>query len=319
MVKYQVVVTDNRHENYEIEREALAAIGAELKICNCVTPADVARECEYADGILLDMAPMDRSAIKRLKKCKVINRYGVGYDNVDVEAASEQGIQVTNVPDYCAEDVSDHALALLMTCLRHTAYRDRMVRSGKWNLQRTSFRMRGKVLGVLGFGRIARALVAKCSGFGFSKVLVYDPYISEKVCQDMGVIKAELTEVLRDADFVSLHMPVTPETKGMINKKTLSYMKPTAILVNTGRGPLINDRDLIEALKEQRILAAGLDTHNQEPLPADCAYFALDNVVVTDHTAYSTVEAVRELKEKSVQNVIDVMTGKVPRYPVNKG
>lgn len=318
MAKYQVVVTDNRHESYEIEREALAAIGAELKICNCVTSEDVAKACETADGILLDMAPMDRAAIEKLKNCKVINRYGVGYDNVDLKAADERGIQVTNVPDYCAEDVSDHALALMMTCLRRTAYRDRMVRNGAWNLPGVSFRVRGKVLGLLGFGRIARALAEKCSGFGLSKVMVYDPYIPEEVCREMGVVKAELKDVLKEADFLSLHMPVTPETRGMMNRETLAYMKPTAILVNTGRGPLIHDADLVEALKEHRILAAGLDTHNQEPLPAYSEYFTLDNVVLTDHTAYSTVESVKELKEKSVQNIIDVLTGKRPRYPVNR-
>ena len=318
MAKYKVYVTDGRHEHYNIEREMLAAIDAELVVCQCVTDEDIIRQCADADGILLDMAPMTEKAINALTNCKIINRYGVGYDNVDVAACTNKGIQVTNVPDYCAEDVSDHALALMMTCLRHTALRDRKVRQGEWNIRGTSFRLSGKVLGVLGFGRIARALVKKCSGFGFSKVLVYDPYVPAEVVAEMGAQKVELNEVMAEADFLSLHMPVTPQTTGMINKETLALMKPTAILVNTGRGPLVDDKALIEALKENKILAAGLDTHCVEPLPMDSEYRQLDNVVLTDHTAYSTVEAVVELKTKAAQNVIRALTGVAPVYPVNK-
>lgn len=316
MGKYRVVVSDARHADYDIERELLKTIDAELEICHCVTAKDVAAQCADADGILLDMAPMDAAAIAGLKKCKIINRYGVGYDNVDVKAANDAGIVVTNVPDYCAEDVSDHALALLMACLRDVARRDRMVRQGAWNLQRTSFRLQGKVLGVLGFGRIARALVRKCAGFALSKVMVYDPYVPAEACEAAGVVKASLEDVMRQADFLSLHMPVTPETTGMLNKETLALMKPTAIVVNTGRGPLIDDEAMIEALQNRRILCAGLDTHNHEPLQAESPYLRLDNVILTDHTAYSTVEGVEELKTKSAQNIVDVLTGKPARYVV---
>ena len=171
---------------------------------------------------------------------------------------------------------------------------------------------------MLGFGRIARALVKKCSGFGFTRILVYDPYISAEACASLGAIKTELNTVLKEADFLSLHMPVTPETTGMLNKETLSLMKPTAIVVNTGRGPLIDDEAMLDALKTHKILCAGLDTHNREPLPANSPYFELDNVILTDHTAYSTVEAVEELKIKSAQNIINALTGVPPVYPVNE-
>lgn len=316
MARYQIVVTDRRHNEYRIEEEALREIDGELKICNCVTQEDIVCECAQADGILLDMAPMGRLAVEGLEKCRVINRYGVGYDNVDLEAAVKKGIIVTNVPDYCAEDVSDHALALLMTCLRQTAHKDRMVRQGEWNIPSYGYRLKGKVLGLLGFGRIARRLAAKCSGFGFSGILVYDPYVTEEECRKEGVMKAALEEVLSHADFLSLHMPVTSETKGMINKETLSFMKPNAILVNTGRGGLICDEDLTEALKRKAILCAGLDTHNQEPLSSESRYLSLENVVLTDHTAYSTTESVKELKEKSIRNIIDVLSGRTPEYAV---
>lgn len=318
MAKFKVYVTDERHADYEIERSVLAKADAELILCNCVTEEDLIRECADADGLLLDLAPCTGKVIRALEHCKVINRYGVGYDNVDVSAATEKGIQVTFVPDYCMEDVSDHALALLMTCLRDTARKDRLVRQGQWNLQRTSFRLQNKVLGLLGFGRIARALARKCSGFGLKEIVVYDPYVSEEACAAAGVRKADLHEVLTQADFVSLHMPVTPETRGMINAETIALMKETAILVNTGRGPLIDDAALVAALREKRILTAGLDTHNAEPLPKDSPYFELDNVVLTDHAAYSTVEGVIDLKTKSAQNVADILLGKAPQYSVNK-
>jgi len=318
MAKYKVVLTDERHASYDIEREILKQADAELVICHCATEQEVMEACKDADGILLDMAPMTAACIDSLEQCKVINRYGVGYDNVDVSAATAKGIQVCNVPDYCALDVSDHALALLMSCLRQTALRDRLVRQGKWNIQsNASFRLQGKTLGVLGAGRIARELVKKTGGFGFKQVLAYDPYVPEEVLAAFGVKKATLEEVLSESDFISLHMPVTPETRGMINDAAIALMKPTAILINTGRGPLVDDDALVKALKENRIAFAGLDTHCKEPLLADSPYKALDNVVLTDHTAYNTAEGVVELKTKSAQNIVDVLQGQAVKYPVN--
>lgn len=318
MSKYLVCVSDTRHASYDIETRILAQADAELKLCGCVTEDDIIQACGDADAVLLDMAPMTARAVAGLKKCRIINRYGVGYDNVDINACTAKGIQVTNVPDYCAGDVSDHALALIMTCLRQIALRDRLIRQGQWNIQRTSFRLYGKVLGVLGFGRIARALVDKTSGFGFSKVLVYDPYVSAEECTAHGAQKAELEEVLSQCDILSLHMPVTPQTTRIINRETLSLMKPTAVLVNTGRGPLVDDEALAGALKNGQLLYAGLDTHWVEPIPAGSPYLSLDNVVLTDHTAYSTVEAVEELKIKSAENVAAVLRGKKPAYPINQ-
>ena len=234
--KYTIIVTDSRHTDYEIEKEILSEIGAEVKELNCRTEDEMIAGCADADALLLDMAPCSRRVIESLHHCQIISRYGVGYDNVDVSAATENGILVTNVPDYCKEDVSDHALALMLSCLRHVAMRDRNIRAGSWNIQAHSYRLAGKTLGVLGFGCIARALVHKCSGFGLNRVLAYDPYLSESVCKENGAEKADLQTVLSEADFVSLHMPATLETKGIINAQTLCWMKKTAILINTGRG-----------------------------------------------------------------------------------
>lgn len=316
MNNYLVCVSDTRHESYDIERELLADIGAELRLCRCATAKDIAGQCADADAILLDLAPMTAEAIAGLKNCKVINRYGAGYENVDLNAASNAGICVTNVPDYCMEDVSDHALALMMSCLRHTAMRDRRIREGMWNIQATSFRLAWKTLGVIGAGRIARSLIHKVGGFGFREIVACDPYLSTEELAAIGVRKVELDELLAISDFVSLHLHVTDETRGMINRDTLGKMKRTAILINVSRGALVNDDDLFEALRDGTILAAGLDTHNHEPLGTDSPFYHLDNVVLTDHTAYATVEGVRELKEKSARNIIDVLSGREPKYRV---
>lgn len=317
MAKYTVCVSDERHASYEIERTMLKSIDAELKLCHCENEDDLIVQCGDADAILLDLAPMTAKAIAGLKKCKVISRYGVGYENVDLNAATAQGIQVTYVPDYCMEDVSDHALALMLSCLRHIPMRDRKVREGAWNLQGTSFRLAGKTLGVIGAGRIARALIRKVSGFGLKEVVAYDPYLSAEDLAQIGVRKVELDELLRTSDIISLHLHVTDETRGIINAEALEKMKSTAILINVSRGPLVDDDALLSALKTHSILAAGLDTHNREPLGADSPFCRLDNVVLTDHTAYSTTEGVEELKTKAAQSIVDVLTGVVPKYPVN--
>ena len=289
MAKYLVCVSDERHASYEIERAILEKAGAELKLCHCESAADIAAQCADADAVLLDLAPMTAEAVAGLRKCKVISRYGVGFENVDLDAATAAGIQVTNVPDYCMEDVSDHALALMLSCLRHIPLRDREVREGKWNIQADSFR----------------------------PVVAYDPYISAEQLAEIGVRKVEKEELFRISDIISLHLHANAETNGMICKETLALMKPTAILINVSRGPLVKDEDLLDALREHRILAAGLDTHNHEPLGAQSPFCQLDNVVLTDHTAYSTAEGVTELKTKAAQNVVDVLEGRTPRYPVN--
>ena len=316
MSNFLVCVTDQRHTSYDIEKRILEEAGIELRLCSCETPADIAEQCKDADAVMLDLVPMTKEAISALQRCKVINRYGVGYDNVDVRAARAAGIRVTYVPDYCMEDVSDHAMALMLACLRHIAMKDRRIRAGEWNIQGQSFRLADKTLGLIGAGRIARALARKVSGFGLREIVAYDPYVSAEELQACGIRKAELDEVLGISDFVSLHLHANSETAGFINKTTLGKMKETAILINVSRGALVNDEDLLKALKEHRILAAGLDTHNHEPLGADSPYCALDNVILTDHAAYATKEGVEELKTKSAINIVNVLTGKEPLYEV---
>ena len=312
-------MTDSRHSDYEIERNILARVNAQLVLKDLTTVEEVISQCSDADAILLDMAPMPKEVVDKLKKCKVISRYGVGYDNVDVDACTKKGIWVANVPDYCFHDVAEHAVALMFSALRQTALRDRLIRRGEWNIQSdAAFRLFGKTVGIMGGGRIATALIEKLSGFGLKNILVYDPYISADKLAEIGAVKSSMEELLFNSDIISLHMPVTNETRGIINCQTIKMMKNGVILINTARGALVDDNALLSALNDGTIAFAGLDTHNIEPLSKDSEFLKLDNVVLTDHCAYNTPEAVADLKSKTAQNVADVLAGGRPVYPVNR-
>ena len=319
MAKYKVVVSDNRHGDYSIEAAVLKPDDAEVVIEDCSTVEEMIIACRDADGVLLDQAPMPAKVIESMTKCKVVSRYGVGYDNVDVEACTKKKIYVANVPDYCMEDVSDHAMALFYSCVRRITLRDKQVRQGGWNMDRSGiYRIKDRVFALIGFGNIARCLVRKLSGLGLKKVLVYDPYVSKEIIEASSAQKTDLETLLTEADYISLHVPVTPETKGIINKKAFSLMKNSAILINTARGPLVDEEALIDALSTGKIAFAGLDTHNKEPLPADSPLLKMDNCILTDHVGFYSVESMKELHTKIAQNIKAVLEGGKPIYPVNK-
>ncbi len=319
MAKYKVVVSDNRHGDYSIEAAVLKPVDAEVVIEDCSTVEEMIIACKDADGVLLDQAPMPAQVIENMTRCKVVSRYGVGYDNVDVEACTKKKIFVANVPDYCMEDVSDHAMALFYSCVRRITLRDKQVRQGGWNMDRSGiYRIKDRVFAIIGFGNIARCLVRKLSGLGLKKVLVYDPYVSKEIIESLGAQKADLETALAEADYISLHMPVTPETKGIINEKAFSIMKNSAILINTARGPLVDEAALIDALSNGKIAFAGLDTHSKEPLPADNPLLKMENCILTDHVGFYSDESMKELHTKVAQNIRAVFESGKPTYPVNK-
>lgn len=319
MAKFKVVVSDNRHGDYSIEAAVLKPADAEVVIEDCSTVEEMIIACKDADGVLLDQAPMTAKVIESMTKCKVISRYGVGYDNVDVEACTKKKIYVANVPDYCMEDVSDHAMAMFFACVRRITLRDKQVRQGGWNMDRSGiYRIKGKVFTLMGFGNIARCLIRKLSGLGLKTIFVYDPYVSKEIIEELGAQKADLETALSQADYISLHMPVTAETKGIINKKSFSLMKNSAIIINTARGPLIDEEALIDALSNGKIAFAGLDTHCKEPLPADSPLIKMDNCILTDHVGFYSDESMNELHTKIAQNIKAVLEGGLPIYPVNK-
>lgn len=320
MPKFKVIVTDDRYGNYDVEKAVLCPIGAEINIANCETFDEVLNTCRDADGIMVNLAPIPARVIQELEKCKVIARYGVGYDNVDVEACTRKGIYVANVPDYCAEDVSDHALALLLGCIRKIARRDAQVRRGQWNICKTDpvYRIAGKTFAFLGYGMIARCLHRKISGLNLGGILVYDPFLDAEFVKSQGAEPADFETALKEADYISIHMPLNENTRGIINEKAFSMMKPTSIIINTSRGPVIDEAALIKALSDGWINSAGLDVHGKEPLDRDNPLMKLENCILTDHTGWYSEESMDELKRKVAENVRDVLIGGKPKYPVNK-
>lgn len=319
MSNFKVVMTDDRHKTYDEEKKVLMSIGADLIIANCTTVQEVINNCKDADGIMVNLAPMPSEVINQLERCKVIARYGVGYDNVDVAACTKKGIYLTNVPDYCTEEVSDQALALLMACSRKVARRDAQVRAGQWNIGKADpiYRIAGKTFTFLGFGMIGRCLYRKIKGFGFSKILIFDPYVDAETIRSLGAEKVDWENAIKNADYISVHMPLNEKTRGIINASAFRMMKPTAIIVNTSRGPIIDEKALIDALTKGQINSAGLDVHSKEPLDKESPFLKIENCVLSDHVGWYSEEAMSELKRKVAENIKDVLLSGKPKYPVN--
>lgn len=320
MSRFTVVIADDRYASYREEEEVLRGVDAEIRIFRTGSVDEARRAFASAHGILVNLYPMTAQLIDSLDGCRVISRYGVGYDNVDVEAATRRGIWVAFVPDYCFEEVADHALALLLCCIRRVGYKDRMIRQGKWNLHRDQpcYRVEGKTLGILGYGNAAHTLLRKVSGLGFGRVLMCDPYVRASTIKAAGAVPVDLRALLAESDCISVHVPLTAETRHMIGREELALVKPGAILVNTARGPVLDETALADALASGRLGGAGLDVFETEPLPESSPLRMLDTVVFTDHAGWYSEESVVELKTKAARNVAAVLAGGAPPYPVNQ-
>lgn len=316
----KIVVIKPGYLNYSAEENILQDWDPQF----VVVPANASleeklRQVSNADAIMVREATVSRPMIEAMQQCRVIVRYGVGVDNIDSQAAKEKGIYVANVPDYGSEDVAEHALALLLAATRRIATRNRDVRDGQWGIgqREPMFRLAGKILGVVGFGRISRCFVQKASGIGFKRILVVDPLLTDKQASQAGVTRVNLDTLCREADFISLHAPLTPDTHHLIGEAELAKMKPSTVLVNTSRGGLIDEQALINALLQQRIFAAGLDVFESEPLSAKSPLLQMDNTLCTDHTAWFTEESVVELQSKAAHEVRRAFEGEHPLNWVN--
>jgi D-3-phosphoglycerate dehydrogenase len=312
----KVVVLDSGYDSYETERAILAPLDAEVVVRPCDRDAArVADAVRDADAALVRESPVTAAAIAGAPALKAIVRYGIGIDNIDLDAARARRIVVANVPDYGSEEVSDQTLALLYGVVRRVAARDRAVRDGAWNVSRHErmYRVAGRTLGLVGYGRIARAFERKMRGCGVARVLVSDPYASPAP----GIEIVDLDTLCREADFVSVHAPLVPETRHLIDRRRIGLMKPTAILVNTARGPLVDEEALVEALAAEKIFGAGIDVYEHEPPRRDHPLFRLSNVVVSDHTGWYSEESVAELQSKAAEEVARVLRGERPRHWVN--
>lgn len=318
MNRFKVIVTDYVFPSLDIERSVLGAIGAELVPMQAASDEPLVEVVHDADALLVCYAPVTKRVIDRAERCRIIARYGIGVDNVDIEAATARGIAVTNVPDYCVEEVSDHALALLLACARRVAFLDRRVRAGGWSAKDAvpTHRLRGQVLGLVGFGKIPRALAAKAAALGM-EIVAFDPYLDEAALRVHGVAKVDFAALLAQSDYVSLHVPLSPKTRGLISEAELRAMKATAYLINTARGPIVDEPALVRALQEGWIAGAGLDVLDAEPPPRDHPLLTLDTVILSPHVAFYSEESVQELQRKASEEVASVLTGRPPKYPVN--
>jgi D-3-phosphoglycerate dehydrogenase len=322
MATYKVVVVNLGYESYEIERRLLEPLGAELVLApeDCTTEEDVIAIAEDADAILVREAPISRKVLESLTRCRIVSRYGVGVDNVDLDFARKRKIRVSNVPGYGTEEVSDHTVALLLACIRRIPVRDRNLRQGVFetDINDRIYRSAGKVLGLIGYGLIGRAVCRKWQGFLPERILVHDPYAVAEQARADGAQLTDLDTLLRESDYISLHAPLTPETRHVINAASLKKMKPSAIVINTARGGLIDESALIEALKEDRILAAGLDVFEREPLAPDHPLLQLSNVVLSGHVGWYSKDAVAELQTRAAKEVVRALSGHAPECWVNR-
>jgi D-3-phosphoglycerate dehydrogenase len=255
------------------------------------------------------------AVIDSARDLRVVARFGVGVDNIAVERASARAIPVTYVPDYCVAEVAEHALALLLSQARSVARYNRSVKGGAWDLSVGAplRRIEGRTLGLIGCGRIGTRLATKATGLGLH-VLVYD---TAPIEPPRGARSVSLDELLEQSDFISLHVPLTPETRGIVDESMLRRMKPTAYLINTARGGLVDTAALAHALREGWIAGAGLDVLPQEPIAADDPLLKLDNVVLTPHVAFYSEESLADLRRRTTQSVVDVLAGRAPEHLAN--
>jgi D-3-phosphoglycerate dehydrogenase / 2-oxoglutarate reductase len=317
MASFHVTVSDSVFPNLDPARQVLATIGAELRMADTPTPEGIVAAAAASDALLVTYAKISADMIKKMPKCRVISRFGIGVDNVDIEAATASSIVVTKVPDYCIDEVSDHAMALLLAVVRKIPSSSARTHGGRWEMKAVVpiHRLRGSVLGLAGFGRIPQLVVPKAQAFGM-KVVAYDPFIPADVFAKAGVEKVDLPALLATSDYISVHTPLTPETKNLFNRETFGQMKRGAYIVNTARGPIIDETALAEALDSGQIAGAALDVMTQEPPPSS-PLFGRDNVIITPHTSFYSEESLVELQVKAAQEVVAVLSGRSPRNPVN--
>jgi len=312
-----VAVADSVFPNLDPARAVVGAIGATLELAAEPTPEAILRVAADADALLVTYARITGDMIAAMTRCRIISRFGIGVDNVDIPAATRAGIVVTRVPDYCIDEVSDHAMALLLALARKIPLANAQVHAGRWEMPAVVpiHRLRGRVLGLAGFGRIPQLVAPKAQAFGL-RVVACDPYVGPDVFARAGVDPVDFEELLRVSDFISIHTPLVPETHGLFGAEAFRRMKPTACIINTARGPIVDEAALARALDAGRPAGAALDVLPTEP-PAGSPLFGRPNVIITPHISFYSEESLVELQTKAAQEVVAVLTGRAPRNVVN--
>jgi D-3-phosphoglycerate dehydrogenase len=312
-----IAVTDSVFPTLDPARAVLARLDPELRMAKSSAVDDILAVARDADAILVTYAKLPAELLRQLTRCKVIGRFGIGVDNIDLPAAKEKGIVVTYVPDYCVMEVSDHAMALLLALARKIPLSNKLVQAGRWEMPAVVpiHRLHSRTLGLVGFGNIPRTLAPKAKAFGL-RVITHDPYVAEGVLKSAGVENVSFDALLQSSDFISVHAPSTPATQGLFNATAFAKMKRGAMIINTARGPLIDEAALVEALNSGQVGGAALDVLASEPPQSDSPLIGRDNVILSPHTAFYSVEALNELQTKCASDVASVLSGEQPAYPV---
>ena len=314
--KFKVVITDCDHGSIEEEKTEFSRIGAELILAQVKEEEDLIRVCKDADGLLNQYALLTRKVLEKVPKCKVIARYGVGIDSVDLKAATDLGIIVANVPDYCVDEVADQALSMILGLIRKTVFFDQKVKSDQWDFRqgRPIHRIKGKTLGLVGSGRIGLEVAKRISAFGV-RVMAFDPYLQKA---PEGIELMDFDTVLKESDFISIHCPLNELTRHLLGEKEFQKMEKKPLVINTSRGPIINEKALIQALGKGQISGAGLDVLEKEPPDPQNPLLKMENVIIAPHISFYSEESISELKRRTAENVSSVLLGKWPRSVVNQ-
>lgn len=319
MTKPRVVVTDHGFPNLRHEEDVLGAFGAELVVAQARAPAEVIAAARDADALLVQWATINAEVVAALTRCRIIVRYGIGVDNVDLATAKAYGIAVCNVPDYGVHEVAEHAVALALALTRQLPQIDARLRGGVWKIvpDRPMPSLREMTFATAGFGRIARSAHYMIRGFG-GKRIAYDPFVPADIMAMEGVEKVEIDDLFTRADILSLHLPSTAETKHFVSGSRLMEMKRTAIIVNTARGLLIDTVALAAALTDGTIAGAGLDVYEQEPLPPDHPIRTAPRALITSHVAWYSESSIPRLQRLAAEEVVRGLRGEPLKNQVNR-
>ena len=321
--QFKVMRVDRAGSNVKMveEAEELAKVNAELSGVDCTTEDEIIETAKDADAITTGAARMTRRVLEALPKCKIIVRYGVGFDTIDVDAATDNGIVVVNIPDLFFEEVSSHAILLLLACAKKLVFMNNGTKQGRWaeckQAQAPMVSIYGQTLGLIGCGNLGRMTARKAQCFAL-KILGYDPYLDKSLAKEHGITLVSLPELLKESDFISVHALLNKETWHLMGEKEFKQMKPTAYFINVSRGPVIDEAALIKALQEKWIAGAGLDVFDKEPVDTDNPLLKMDNVVVSPHTAYYSDASAKQVRIRVGQEVASVLSGRWPKNVVNK-
>jgi D-3-phosphoglycerate dehydrogenase len=315
---YKIAISQADYPDADVERAVFDAVDADVAVGHAETEQELIELGAGADALLVEYAQVTDRVLDALEDVEVVSRYGVGVDNVDVEAAAERGIAVTNVPSYCEEEVATHALSLLLTVARKTAQYTATIKSGTWDWKEGQpiEPLVGKTVGSAAFGKIPRTFTDLAAGFDFD-YLVYDPYLDEEDVADHAVEKVDFETLLAESDVISVHAPLVDETRHMFDADAFGRMKDSAFLVNTARGGLVDETALAEALRNDELAGAGLDVMEDEPVH-ESPLLELDSAVLTPHVAWYSEQSLDELRRKAAENALRVLQGEKPHGLVNE-